>query len=145
MKTLLLLTFLFSMFSCNDRILDASSEYELVAKEPIDADIFINYKTVDLKDTKELIVYFKDIKNPKYLTIAIPAKLIGLPENSNKMEIKDGRLYIPQESLIFSPISEGAFFNLDYSYVSDSVIYFSSFSDLKQFGDRITIRKKKPR
>jgi hypothetical protein len=143
MKTLFFLIFLFSMFSCNDRILDASLEYEVSAQEPIDADIYFINKTVDFKDTKELIVHFKSIKNPKYLTIAIPAKLIGLPENSNKMEIIDNKLHVPEESLIFTPISEGAFSNLDYSYVSDSVIYFSSFSELKQFGKKITIRKKK--
>jgi hypothetical protein len=141
-KFLSLLTILLLItVSCSLHSLHSTEEYEVFGDSKIKAQIFENRKTIDGNETKQLIVNFKDINFPKFITIAIPPKLIGLPENLGRIKIINNKLIISEESLKFTPINDGPFLQIESTIVSDSIIVFSSFGDLKKYGKKIIIRK----
>lgn len=121
-----------------------SDQYYVTNNEgkTVDVDVYINRKTVNGEDTKELILHFAKATYPKYLTIAVYQELIGVPDNYNKIKIKNRSLSLPRESLIFTPINVGIEQLINTYNISDSVIVFETFGDLKLYGDEIFITKK---
>ncbi|WP_304064876.1 hypothetical protein [Pedobacter glucosidilyticus] len=110
--------------------------------EKLNAYIFFNYQTIDGKNTSELFIYF-DIKPSFFvLVIALPPKLIGIPELYKTMKIDSlGNLNINRKSLMFTPINIGIEKMIDKYFISEKYIYFDTFGNLKKVGNKVYIKK----
>lgn len=107
----------------------------------IDAQIYKNYRTVDNEKTIEFILYFSKSNEPTFLTIAIPPKLIGLNDHGNGIIKISNLIFLPNKSKMFMPINEGVNKMINNSIITDSLISFTTFHDLKKFGSKIIITK----
>lgn len=123
--------------------LSETTEYKVFDEnnKAINAQIFLNDKTVKGEQTKELILYFPEMPRQHFLTVAIPPKLIGIPDNAGEIKVYFNKLYLPNESKIFMPINEGVEKILDTYFVSDTLIYFNTFDDFKKYGGKIIVKK----
>jgi hypothetical protein len=108
----------------------------------LNASIFFNNRTIDGKNTSELFIYF-DIKPSFFvLVIALPPKLIGIPELYKTMKIDSlGNLNINRKSLMFTPINIGIEKMIDKYFISEKYIYLDTFGNLKKVGNKVYIKK----
>jgi hypothetical protein len=111
-------------------------------KQILDANVFINNKTIQSKYTKQIIINFKNSKT-KFISIIVDNKLIGMPEIASSIEIVGSEMIFPNEAKMTVPISEGPNKLLSDFFVSDSLVYFNTFDDLKKFGSTIILKKVK--
>lgn len=121
----------------------ATESYQIFNEKgrALDATIFLNKKMISGEATKELIVYFKTLPKPYVLVIAIPPKLIGIPERYNTMKISKDVLSLRKESLMFTPINVGIEKMIDNWSIEDDLITFDTFERISSLGKRIVIRK----
>lgn len=145
MKTLLLpffITLIVSSCFMTNLYIEESKDYVIYGDDlPIKSKVFINNKTINGEQTTELIIHFEELKNSKFLTIAVAQKLIGYPENRDKMIVSDSKLRLPKSSMLFTPINYGVDLLITDFSISDSLIMFNTFNDLERYGKRITIKK----
>ncbi|WP_207534484.1 hypothetical protein [Desertivirga arenae] len=111
------------------------------AGEKLDALVFQNDKTIKQEKAKELFVYFKTDPKPIVIVIAIPPRLIGIPERSSTMKIVKDQLLILRESLVFTPVNVGIEKMLNEYTIADDLISFDAFAELKSFGRKIFVKK----
>jgi hypothetical protein len=125
------------------RRLKSSGEYKVLNEigTTLDAQVFINQKTRMGEPTKELFIYFKDTPNRFVVVVAIPPKLIGIPERYNTMKLEKDILYIQKESLQFTPVNVGIEKMIDKYTISDTLITFETFRCLSVLGKKIIIKK----
>ncbi|PYF74876.1 hypothetical protein [Pedobacter nutrimenti] len=107
----------------------------------LDALLFINNKMFSGKRTKELIVYFKMGSEPIVLIIALPPKLIGIPELYNTMRLDKDTLFLQKASLKFTVVNVGIEKMIDKWSIEDGTIRFSTFERLNALGKEIIIKK----
>ena len=106
----------------------------------LNATIYKNYSTINYNRTVEYIVYFTEITNGGLITIAVPPKIIGIPEKPQKITLFDKFIYVPDESKIFTPITEGVYKSINKYTITNSLITFDAFGDLKTLGKQIKIK-----
>lgn len=144
-KTIIILSLLFiiPIILLKMFFLSETTEYKVFDEnnKPINAKIFLNNRTVKGEKTKELILYFPEVPKPHFLTVAIPPKLIGIPDNAGEIKLYFNKLYLPDESKIFMPINEGVEKILDTYFISDTLIYFNTFDDFRRYGNKIVVKK----
>jgi len=130
---------------CYDRKLMAAFEYKVFNEKGLllDAQVFMNKKTITGENTKELFVYFNTSPKPFVVVIALPPKLIGMPERYNTMKIDKKNLYVKEESLRFTPINVGIEKLINKYSIEDELIDFKTFGRLSPLGKKIIIKKMK--
>ena len=123
--------------------IEATKSYQIFNEKgrALDAIIFINKKMISGEATKELIVYFNTLPKPYVLLIAIPPKLIGIPERYDTMKISGNVLSLRKESLRFTPVNVGIEKMIGNWSIEDDLITFDTFESISSFGKRIVIRK----
>ena len=128
----------------NTHLIPLDDSYQILNEnqEIIECQVYVNKKTVKGEAIKELIFYFPKLVHTKFITVAIPPKLIGIPDGASQIKVFKNYLYLPQESMIFMPVNEGIEKVITSYFVSDSLIHFNTFGNLKSLGGRIYISKK---
>jgi hypothetical protein len=123
--------------------LKASNNYKVFNErgKAMDALVFINWSTNSGENTKELIVYFKTKPKPFVITVSIPAKLIGIPEHSQRMTLSEEKFSLPERSLVFTPINVGIDKMIDRSSVEEDLMRFDAFGILADVGKEIIIKE----
>lgn len=107
----------------------------------LDAKVFLNHLTITGKKTRELIVYFNLDSEHYVVTIALDAKLIGIPEQFHTMKGKGKFLVLKKASLIFTPVNNGIEKMIKNFHIDEEVISFDAFDKLFPFAQKIIIHK----
>ncbi|MCR9064906.1 MAG: hypothetical protein NXI00_13120 [Cytophagales bacterium] len=125
-------------------VLFESNDYSVFNEEmkSIPASVFVNNLTVDNKEMKELIIYFKNVKTPKFITVAIDQNLIGSPASERGIHVVGETMIIKNESKMFVTLNEVPNTVIENYFVSDTMTRFNTFEGLKIYGQTIQIIKK---
>lgn len=123
--------------------LRASNNYKVFNEtgKALDALVFINWRTISGENTKELMVYFKTKPKPFVITVAVPAKLIGIPEHAQRMTLSEKKLALPERSLVFTPINVGIDKMINRSSIEEDLVRFDAFGILADLGKEIVIKE----
>lgn len=114
-------------------------------KKKINSRFFIKKKKSNNDKTFELIVFFNENLNYKYITIVPKEKLIGLPNQTNNNIIVFSNIkfaYLYPSGGYFTVLNDKINGVVDNFNFSNNIITFNTFGELKKYGSNITIEKK---
>lgn len=113
-------------------------------RKKINSRFFLKKKKSNNEKTFELIVFFNDNLNYKYITIVPKEKLIGLSNQTDRNIILLSNLkfaYLRPNGGYFTVLNDNMNGVIDNFKFSKNIIKFNTFGELKKFGSSITIEK----